>query len=83
MIWHTKKYFANAGQRIYKNAKNKEPNLEIGNNRKLVKHIEEKIIKKKYSPDAVIGEIKEKNLKFETQICTNTLYNYLDLNLYL
>ena len=36
---------------------------------KLAKYIENKIIKERYSPDAVIGEIKEKELVLETEIC--------------
>jgi len=72
-------YCADAAQRLYdENAKNKGPGLKIGRDHKLAKHIEKKIIKHKYSPDAVIGEIKVKELKFETSICTKTLYNYID-----
>jgi IS30 family transposase len=44
-----------------------------------VKYIEKKIIEDKYSPDAVIGEIEKKGMKFEARICTKTLYNYIDL----
>jgi len=44
----------------------------------LVRYIESKIINEKYSPDAVIGQIKAKGLKFKTSICTKTLYNYID-----
>jgi len=43
-----------------------------------VRYIESKIINEKYSPDAVIGQIKAKGLKFKTSICTKTLYNYID-----
>lgn len=72
-------YCADAGQRIHENnSKNKGPGLKIGNDHKLVKYIENKIIKEKYSPDAVIGEIKAKNIDFKTKICTKTLYNYID-----
>lgn len=72
-------YYADAAQRVYeKNAKNKGPGLKIGNDHKLAKHIEKKIIEEKYSPDAVIGEINAKKLKFKTSICTKTLYNYID-----
>ena len=76
---YRKEYCADAGQRVYEeNAKNKGPGLKIGKDHKLAKHIEKKIIKDKYSPDAVIGEIKAKRLEFETSICTKTLYNYID-----
>jgi IS30 family transposase len=76
---YRKEYCADAGQRVYEeNSKNKGPGLKIGKDHKLAKHIEKKIIKDKYSPDAVIGEIKTKGLGFETIICTKTLYNYID-----
>jgi len=76
---YRKEYCADAGQRIYtRNSRSKGPELKIDKDHKLVKHIENKIIKDKYSPDAVIGEIKAKNLKFDTNICTKTLYNYID-----
>ena len=42
------------------------------------RYIENKIIKEKYSPDAVIGELKEKEHGFWTEISTKTLYNYID-----
>lgn len=72
-------YCADAGQRVYdENSKNKGPGLKIGRDRKLANHIEKKIIKEKYSPDAVIGEIEAKGLQFEAKICTKTLYNYID-----
>lgn len=78
-LTYREEYCADAGQRIYEeNARNKGPDLKIGKDHKLAKHIEKKIIKEKYSPDAVIGEIKEKGLEFETEICTKTLYNYID-----
>jgi len=73
------KYCADAGQRIYRsNATNKGAGLKIGRDHKLAQHIEAKIIKDKYLPDAVIGELRLKVIKFETSICTKTLYNYID-----
>ena len=78
-LTYKEEYCADAGQRIYEeNAANKGPMLKIGKDHKLVKYIEKKIIKDKYSPDAVIGEIKVKGMQFEASICTKTLYNYID-----
>ncbi len=78
-LTYKEEYCADAGQRVYEeNAKAKGPGLKIGKDHKLAKYIENKIIRDKYSPDAVIGEIKEKELEFETEICTKTLYNYID-----
>lgn len=55
----------------------------MGKDRNLEKHIEDKIKKHKWSPGAVIGEIKEKGLKFDTTICIKTLYNYIDVGIFL
>lgn len=77
-------YCADYGQRVYnKNAANKGPGIKRGNDQKLARHIEERIVKDRYSPDTVIGEIKRKWLKFATQICTKTLYNYIDQGVFL
>lgn len=78
-LTYREEYCADAGQRIYDEiSRNKGPGLKIGKDHKLVKYIENKIIRDKYSPDAVIGEIKEKGIKFKTEISTKTLYNYID-----
>lgn len=81
---YRKEYCADAGQRIYEeNGKNKGPDLKIGKDHKLAKYIENKIVGEKYSPDAVIGEIKAKGIKFENMICTKTLYNYIDKGVFI
>lgn len=78
-------YCADVGQRKHdERASNKGSGLKIGNDHDLVKYIENKIINEKYSPDAVLGEIKNnEKLKFKTTICTKTLYNYIDNGLFL
>lgn len=77
-------YCADVAQEKYeRNKRNKGPNLKIGNDHKLVEHIENKIKKEGYSPDAVIGEIKAGKYKFKSMICTKTLYNYIDADLFL
>lgn len=58
------------------------PDLKIGNDHKLAQHIEKKIADEGYSPEAVLGEIKEQGLEFETTICTATLYNYIHRGLF-
>ena len=76
-------YRANVGQRKYEeNGRNKERSLKIGKDLKLEKYIRKKILKDKYSPDAIIGEIKRKGLKFKGMICTKTLYNYIDAGIF-
>ena len=78
-----KQYRANVAQRDYVIiGKNKERTLKIGDDRRLEEYIRKKIIKDKYSPDAVIGEIKAKGLKFKGMICTKTLYNYIDAGIF-
>jgi len=72
-------YLADVGQRKHnEKAANKGRGLKIGHDHKLAKHIEEKIKNDKWSPDAIIGNIKAEGLEFETSICTKTLYNYID-----
>lgn len=80
---HSERYCADVGQGKYEEASsNKGAGLNIGHDHKLARYIEKKIIEDKYSPDAVIGEIKAKNLQFETYICTKTLYSYIDKGIF-
>lgn len=77
------RYCADTGQRVsWQNSHNKGAGLKIGNDHKLAQHIEKKITKKNYSPDAIIGEIQAKGIKFKTSICTKTLYNYIDKGIF-
>jgi len=74
-----KQYRANVAQKDYEaKGRNKERALKIGKDKKLEEHIRKRLIKDKFSPDAIVGEIKEKQLKFKGMICTKTLYNYID-----
>ena len=78
-----KQYRANVAERKYhENSKNKERGLKIGDDSQLEQYIRKKILEDKYSPDAVIGEIKQKALKFKNMICTKTLYNYIDAGIF-
>lgn len=82
-LLYVNKYCADAGQRIYHlNAANKGAGLKIGRDHKLAQHIENKILNEKYSPDAVLGEIRAKRISFETSICTKTLYSYIDKEIF-
>ena len=75
-------YRANAAQADYvSQGQGKERSLKIGNDKDLEDYIRNKILKDKFSPDAIIGEIKVKGLKFKGQICTKTVYNYIDAGL--
>jgi len=76
-------YKADAAQMRYEESgKNKERSLKIGKDRLLEQYIRRKILNDKYSPDAVIGQIKRKGLKFKGMICTKTLYNYIDAGIF-
>jgi transposase, IS30 family len=78
------RYCADAGQRVHdERAGNKGRPIKIGHDHKLAAYIEKKIGTEKYSPDAVIGEIRAKGIIFDTQICTKTVYNYVDKNVFL
>lgn len=72
-------YKADAAQRRHdERAANKGRGLKIGYDHALAKHIESKIKIEKWSPDTIIGRIKEQGLQFETSICTKTVYNYIE-----
>jgi len=77
------RYRADVGQRAYEEVgRNKERSLKIGKDRQLEQYIRRKILRDRYSPDAVIGEIKSKGLRFKGMICTKTLYNYIDAGIF-
>jgi len=78
------KYCADAGQRVCEaNASNKGRAYKIGSDHKLVAHIERKIAEDKYSPDAVMGEIKANGLQFTVTLSTKTIYNMIDSGFFL
>ena len=76
-------YSTDVGQQIHDYAgTGKGPMLKIGNDYKLVEFIEEKIIKEKMSPYAAAEEIKKNKEDFSTTICSRTIYNYIDQNVF-
>lgn len=78
-----KKYRANVAQADYINrCRNRERSLKIGKDRCLEEYIRNKITRERFSPDAIIGQIKAKDLRFERMICTKTLYNYIDAGIF-
>ncbi|MDD3169428.1 MAG: IS30 family transposase [Eubacteriales bacterium] len=78
-----KTYKADTGQmRHDERAANKGRGLKIGNDQKLADYIEGKIKDEKWSPDVIIGRIKEKGMPFKTSICTKTVYNYIDKGIF-
>jgi len=78
-----KVYKANVGQEVYeKRVRNRERGLKIGKDRELEGYIRKRIIDDRYSPAAVIGEIKVKGLNFKGMICVKTLYNYIEMGVF-
>jgi len=76
-------YLADVGQRKHEEAgAHKGRGLKIGHDHKLARYIEDKIKKEKWSPDAIIGNIRTDGLRFETSICTKTVYNYIDKGIF-
>jgi IS30 family transposase len=76
-------YRACVGQADYeKLGKNKERSLKIGKDHHLEEHIRQRLLEDRYSPDAIIGEIRLRQLKFERTISTKTLYNYIEKGIF-
>lgn len=71
-----------AQMRHEENASNKGRGLKIGHDHKLAQYIEDKIKNERWSPDAIIGRIKSEGVQFETSICTKTVYNYIDKEIF-
>ena len=61
--------------------KGKEP--KIGSDWGFLKHIEKMIIENKYSPQAILTNIKKEGLQFKTTICLSTLYNCIRKGMFL
>ena len=71
-------YCADFAERKYQeNLRAKGPELKIGHDHALANFIEDKIILDHYSPCATLAFIKEQGLQFDTQLCANTIYNYI------
>ena len=71
-------YCADVAERKYQeNLRAKGPDLKLGNDFALAEFIESKIIIDHYSPGATLAFIQEQGLQFDTEICENTLYNYI------
>lgn len=76
-------YSADISQNRYEQlGQSKGPALKIGYDFELCEYIEEQIIEKRQSPDAVIGRIKMAGLVFKTRLSTKTLYRYIDQGIF-
>lgn len=72
-----------AHKKYRENLKAKGPDLKIGNDQELADYIEGRIANDGYSPEAVLGEIKQRGMDFKTTISKTTLYRYIDIGLFL
>lgn len=77
-------YKADYAQMVYeRSTSNRGRNLKIGSDHRLAAYIETMIREKKYSPEALVREMENSGLHFDTTLCPKTIYNYLDMGLFL
>lgn len=77
-------YKADYAQLVYeRSTSNRGRNLKIGSDHQLAAYIEDMIRDKKYSPEALLRQIENEGLQFKTTLCIKTIYNYLDMGLFL
>lgn len=77
-------YKADYAQMAYeKSASNRGRSLKIGADYKLAAYIETMIREEKYSPEALVRHAENEGLHFSTTLCPKTIYNYLDMGLFL
>ena len=83
--WETvSAYSADIAQQDYDyKATAKGAQLKIGDDHAFAAYIERKIISERYSPAAVLGEIRARGMAFQTMVCVKTLYNYIDRRVFL
>lgn len=75
-----KKYFADAGQRVYEeHRKNSRNPCKLVKVSEFIEYAEERILEHKESPDTIVGYAKKYGLFGDDIVCTKTLYNYIDL----
>ena len=67
-----------ARQKAERNAASKGAPLKIGKDFAFAEYVEHKIADEGMSPDAVLGYIRRNCLPFETMVCRNTLYSYIE-----
>ncbi|MDO5085434.1 MAG: IS30 family transposase [Erysipelotrichaceae bacterium] len=77
-------YSGDLAQERYENLMQaKGVSIKLGNDHNYANYIEKKIVDEKYSPKAILEEIKRENISFKTTICFKTLYNYIDKGVFL
>lgn len=77
-------YKADYAQLVYeKSVSNRGRNLKIGSDHEFAAFIEHMIKDEKYSPEALLLYMKNNGIEFSTTLCCKTIYNYLDMGLFL
>lgn len=78
------RYFADVAEnkRILNSSLRGAP-LKLGNDYAFANYIENRICNDGLTPYAVLGEIKESNIKFNTSVCLTTLYSYIRKGVFL
>ena len=86
-----KEYAADVGQRIKEERAarkvktiraHKGRPLKIGYNHALANYLQKAIVENKYSPDASMGALKRSEQAAIATVCTKTVYNYIDMQLF-
>ena len=76
-------YAADVGERIHQErAGNKGRPVKIGHNHELAAYLEEAIVQQKFSPDAALGALRRSRRAGIATVCTKTIYNYIDMQLF-
>ena len=79
---YTEKYSADKSQQVHDFfVISRGKTLKLGNDNEFVKYLSKMIKKYKYSPQAIIADIKQRNLKFKTNVSYKTIYRYVEAGL--
>lgn len=66
-----------AEEKYQENLRAKGAGLKIGNDHEYANYLEYKVSVEKYAPGAILGEIKQKGIQFNTTISKTTFYRYI------
>ena len=76
---YEKRYSPDKAEKRYRDfLKEKGADIKLGKDYDYAEYIERRIVEDKLSPGALLGEIKKKNIYFNTSISLNTLYKYIE-----
>ena len=72
-----------AEKKYQDNLRAKGAELKLGNDHEYAAYLEYKVSVEKYSPGAILGEIKKKGIVFHTTISKTTFYRYIEDGVFL